>query len=1075
MKKLFEFFAQRHMLANLFTLMVLLLGLGTVLTLQRDIFPAVDFGMMQIITTYPGASPEDVELNVTNKIEDELKNVTGLDQVTSISMENLSQINAVIEPDVRDQEKVKRDIRDAVARVTDLPAEVSDAPMVVEIDSGLFEILEIGIAGDIPYRELRDIAHAFEKKLLDVPGVSRVQKRGYRAREIKIEVDPQLLDRYQIPMREIIQAVQARNIRATAGTFESFVSEKNVVTLAQFRDPTEVGDVIVRSSFDGPVIRLKDLALIKDDFEDQTTLAGIDGKEAITMTVYKSRRADIIRTVDAVKELIRKESGKGLVSGEAIVSRQTEDGPGFLATAWSKLRGKESEEELRVLRYGPVEILFSNDVSRYVKNRFGITLTNGLIGLVLVLVVLSLFLSFRTAFWVAMGIPVAVMGVFFLLPVFDSFLDSITLTCLVLMIGIIVDDGIIVSENIARRHELGDTPIQAAVNGTHEVFFPVLTTILTTFLAFAPMFWMPGMMGKFVFVIPLTVTLALFISLLESSVALPAHIARGLAKRQSRKGAQRAAVRRWFDVLRKFYRKLLRRLLVVRYPLAVLFVAALAGALWFAANHMEFILFPTKSADRFIMQIELDTGSSLEATAEKVHTLEGLLDDLPEGELATYISRIGSGLQASGEHLAYIMIGLTPYAQRSRDVDQIIDELREKVERVEGVGTPIFMVDTGGPSAGKAITLRVAGNDNASRKELVDHLVDRLGTLEGVKDIDRDDKPGKEQIEIKIDHLQLARLGLTVADVAQNVRTAFDGEVVTSIRQGDEDVPFRIQLSEQVRRQIWYLRNLSIPNREGRLIKLDQVARLVTGPGPSSFRHFDSERTTTIEADVDQDVITSLEATSRVLADLNIEKDWPGLTVKTGGEAQESQESMTSLFITFGIALIGVYFLLVLLFNSFTQPILVIIAVPFGIVGVIITFALHGQHLSFLGLLGIIGLAGVVVNDSLVLVDHVNRLRREKPDIDFRDLVAEGTSNRLRAIILTSVTTVAGLLPLAYGIGGTDLYMQPMALAMGYGILFATPLTLVLVPCLFVIGNDIRRIFTRGGKPVAVTGGHADE
>jgi multidrug efflux pump subunit AcrB len=236
------------------------------------------------------------------------------------------------------------------------------------------------------------------------------------------------------------------------------------------------------------------------------------------------------------------------------------------------------------------------------------------------------------------------------------------------------------------------------------------------------------------------------------------------------------------------------------------------------------------------------------------------------------------------------------------------------------------------------------------------------------------------------------------------------------------------------------------------------VAGLVTGPGPSSYRHFDGERTTTIEADVDQDIITSLEATAQALEGLDIGRDWPGLTVKTGGEAQESQESMTSLFVTFGIALIGVYFLLVLLFDSFTQPLLVIVAVPFGIVGVIITFALHGQHLSFLGLLGIIGLAGVVVNDSLVLVDHINRLRREKPDTDFRDLVAEGTSDRLRAIILTSLTTVAGLLPLAYGIGGADLYMQPMALALGYGILFATPLTLLLVPCLFVIGNDIRRL-----------------
>ena len=341
MRKFFEFFARRHMLANLFTLMILLLGVGAVMTLQRDIFPAVDFGMMQIVTTYPGASPEDVELNVTNKIEDQLKNVTGLDQVTSISMENASHINVVIAPDVRDQERVKRDIRDAVARVTDLPAEVSDAPQVLEIDSGLFEILEVGIAGDIPYRELREITRGLEKKLLDVPGVSRVEKRGYRAREIKVEVSPQLVERYQIPMREIVAAIRARNIRATVGTFESYTSEKNVVTLARFRDPLEVGDVIVRSSFEGLVIRLKDLAIIKDDFEDQATMAGIDGKQAITMTVYKSRNADIIRTVDAVKRLIREESGKGLVSGETAVPVVAGRERGIVTSLWNRMRGRQ--------------------------------------------------------------------------------------------------------------------------------------------------------------------------------------------------------------------------------------------------------------------------------------------------------------------------------------------------------------------------------------------------------------------------------------------------------------------------------------------------------------------------------------------------------------------------------------------------------------------------------------------------------------------------------------------------------------------------------------------------------------
>jgi multidrug efflux pump subunit AcrB len=340
-----------------------------------------------------------------------------------------------------------------------------------------------------------------------------------------------------------------------------------------------------------------------------------------------------------------------------------------------------------------------------------------------------------------------------------------------------------------------------------------------------------------------------------------------------------------------------------------------------------------------------------------------------------------------------------------------------------------------------------------------------LGTIEGVKDIDSNEKLGKEQIEIKLNYNRLARLGLTVADVAQNVRIAYDGEVVTSMRDGDEDVNFRVQLQERARRDVNYLYNLSIPNVQNRLVKLREVATLEIAPGPNAFHHYDGDRTTTIEADIDQDIITPLEATTLVMTHFaDAENRWSGIRLAIGGEAEESQASIVELMTTFAIALIGIYFLLVLLFNSYTQPFLVLVSVPFGVTGVIIAFALHGEVLSFLGVMGIIGMVGVVVNDSLVLVNHLNNLRKWNPDWSLRKVVAEGTSHRLRAILLTTLTTVAGLLPLAYGLGGTDLYMQPMALALGYGILFATPLTLVLVPSLYMIGADIGGLFRRKGS-----------
>jgi len=309
MKSFFRFFAERHILATLITVMIIILGITTLMNIKRDIFPQVDFGIMQIITRYPGASPEDVELNVTNKIEEELKTVTSIDRITSISMENVSSIFVFIEIEASDQDKIKTEIREAVSKVTDFPEEVTESPLVTELSSSSeMEIIEVGLSGDIPYRDLREHARIFEKKLKTISGISRLKRLGYRAREIKVEVSPDAVEKYQIPMREIIAAVQGRNIRGTSGSFESYTSEKNLVTLAQFRNPREIGDVIVRSTFEGPLIKVKDLAIINDDFADERILSRMNGKSTISFVVFLSENGDAIRTCDAIKELVKREN-----------------------------------------------------------------------------------------------------------------------------------------------------------------------------------------------------------------------------------------------------------------------------------------------------------------------------------------------------------------------------------------------------------------------------------------------------------------------------------------------------------------------------------------------------------------------------------------------------------------------------------------------------------------------------------------------------------------------------------------------------------------------------------------------
>ncbi len=1020
MKSFFRFFAERHMLATMITLMILLLGLNTLRHIKRDSYPNASFGVMMVSTRYPGASPEDVELNVTNKIEDELKSVNGIKKMTSFSMENMSFINVQLDIDEEDQDQIKNEIREAVAKVSDLPMEVPESPQVIEIKNTLIPIIEVGLTGDVPYKELRERARILDKKLKALPGVSQVEKYGYRAREIQVDVSSDAVEQYQIPMGEIIAAIQKRNVRGTSGSFESYTSEKDIVTLAQFRDPMEVGEVIVRSTFEGVEVKITDLAVVKDGFEDERVLSRIGGEPAISLIAYKSESADVIRTCDAIKALVTNES-----------VNLPED----------------------------IKIVYANDMDRYVKNRFNVVLNNGAIGFLLLLVVLPFFLSLRLSFWVAMGIPVALLGTIFLLPTFGVYLDSLTLMGILLVLGIIVDDAIIIGENIASHREKGKSPLDAAVDGIHEVFLPVITTVLTTFLVFAPMFFLKGMMGNFIFVIPLAISLALFISLAEGLIALPAHLAGGMSKHAAGKEGKH-----WFHVISDWYRQIMKHVLRLRYVLIPIFVILLITAFWFAGTHLKFVLFPSEMSDRFYAFVTTPTGTSLQKTSEKVTEIESLINEISDEEMASYVTRIGlkvlegSFVSMETENAAQMTVDLTPYTKRDRTAHEIVDELREKSAKLKGFDEINYLVAEGGPPVGRDVELRVVGADDEMRSQLAEAVTTMMSTIDGVSSITRDDTPGKDQVEIKIDYSNLARLGLTVADIAQNVRIAYDGQVVTSMRSGDEDVNLRVMLQESAREGAEQLSELKIPNRQGRLIPLNEVASLKPGPGPSDYRHIGGERTITVEANVDNALTTPLAVTNTVISNFNLDKDWPGMRFIVGGEAQETAESMAGLFSALLMAIIGIYFLLVLLFNSLTQPFLVMAAIPFGITGVIFAFGFHGQAFGFFSFLGIIGLSGVVVNDSLVLINHVNDLRLANPKRSIMDIVAEGTANRMRAIVMTTVTTVAALLPLAYGLGGIDSWMAPMALALGWGLLFATPLTLVLVPCMFIVGQDLRGV-----------------
>lgn len=1019
MKSLIRFFAERHLFSYLFSLSVILLGLSAAFTIPRDNLPNVDMQELVIVTVYPGASPQDVEINVTSKIEDELKEIEGIDEMTSLSMENTSRIHIRLDQNDDDPEAIKRNIRNAVARVNDLPPEVDEDPVIHEIKTSGIPIIEVGLTGDLPYGELREYARRFEKKLLKLPDVARVNNYGWRDREIKIEISADKMVQLQLPAQQIAAAISRRNIRSSAGSFESYTDEKSIVTLAEFERPEQVGDVIVRTEFDGPSIRVRDLARVNDDFEKPELLSRMNGQSSISFLVDKKESADIIRAVQSVRNLVAEQQ----------------------ATLGDK-----------------VTFVMAGDTSRLVTNRLDVVQSNGFLGLALVAVVLVIFLNKRSAFWVAMGLPVALFGTLFFLPVFGMTLDSISLAAMAIVIGIVVDDAIVISENITRHLEMGKSPVDSAVDGTSEVFLPVLTTIATTMLAFSPLFFMQGSLGRFIYVIPLVVCVALVISFFESILALPSHLTHFAGINGNHRTSEPSWFQRWVQPQFETFSNVVIRL---RYLMVLLFIGALAGTLWYVGNKMHFELFPAEMGDEFHIQIELPSGTSLQATADKVAEIESMLDQLPADELDSYVTRIGIKHPFGGgknENWALVTTYLTPFAARERNVEQVVTDLRKQSKILSGYDAIIFNIETGGPPVGRPVSVRIIGNYDDERAALGSAVIEFLSEIEGVTDIDRDDKSGKQQVAVDLNYDQLARLGLSVADVARTLRLAYDGETVTKVRYGDEEVKFRVIFDVNVRASNSALSKLLVPNNQGRLIQLDQVAKFRSEPGLANVRHFDRERTTTITADITKGVTTSLSVAEQVLARFNVEKDWPNLQLQIGGEAEESQSSMTSLIVAFIAAIVGIVFVLMLLFNSIVQPLLVLMAVPFGLIGVIVAFVLHQESLGFVAMTGVIGLVGVLVNDSLILVNYVNQLRENDHGADLRRIIAKGTSVRLRPIIITSITTVAGLLPMAYGIGGTDPFMAPMALAMGWGIFLATPITLILLPCLMMIHDDIMRL-----------------
>lgn len=1003
MNSFLDFLVRQKKLALVFSISVIALGLVSLNNIQRDQFPDVDFEIMTIVTSYPGASPEDVEQNITNVIEDELSSVTGIDKFTSTSRAGVSSIVITFSQDVSDLSEIKQEVRNVVNRIKSLPEEVVDLPRVIDRKTSRKSIIKISLSSDeIDYAELRGMVDSIAQSIESIEGVSEVTKDGYLDKEIQIHIDPEKLYQYELSLPQVMSAITQRNQRYTVGSNHNDKNEKTIVVLSKFDAATDVSEVIVKSTFEGLIVRLKDIAVIKSGNVEEKSIVRVNGKKGFILRVKKQAQADVITTVDLVKAYMEKTGGK---------------------------------------YNNQLDIFYSSDLSKYVRNRLDIVTNNGLIGLLLVLVVLGAFLSFKTAFWVAVSLPVSLLGTVALLGATGETINLISLAAMILVLGIVVDDSIIVAESIYHYKQTGEDNFKSASHGFKRVIMPVVTTILTTILAFSSMFLMGGMMGKFVYVIPLVIIFALILSFLEVSLALPAHLAGSNEKKKEHY---------WFEYFENKFEVFLSKILNFHYLVIGIFSITLVISIYFASTQMKFTLFPAVGVDTINTRMTMNTGSSLSNTEAKAKQVEELIYRIVGDDLVSVTTDVGKYFT----HKAKMTIELLPASERDKSSKEILKSLKASANEIDQVEKLKFSVRRPGPPQGEDVEINLISQAGSENLQAANKLEQILLNIPGVDNVNRDDEPGKDRIEVKLDFEKMARLDIDFSTVNRYLRAAFTGIDVTNIREGQNDVNFRLYLGDLEKSEV-FIKSLKVVNKKGRVIPLVNFSSIRQIVGEPDFNHYNGLRSIMLSASVNDEKTSTSEVMKEALLQLDLDKNFPSVRAISEGGAKETAKSMDGFKQAFLMAIVGIFLLLVLLFNSYSQPLIILSAIPFSVIGVIWAFFLHGEALSFFAILGVLALVGVIVNDSLVLVSHLNYLKDKSLEkLTIHQWIVKGVKDRLRAVVLTSLTTLAGILPLAYGLGGTDYLLQPMALALGYGLLFGTLMTLILLPCLYLMNVE---------------------
>jgi multidrug efflux pump subunit AcrB len=1050
-------FAANHVAANVLMAFILISGALSLARVVVEIFPEMDTDIVTIRVPYRGASPAEAEEGVCIRVEEAIASIEGIKRIRSVAQENMGMVTVELEEDADDR-KVLDDIKAAVDRIETFPVE-TEKPVVAEGDTRR-RVITIVLHGHASEKTLKALAERVRDELTAQQGVSQVEVAGVRGYEISIEVSEEALRRYGLSFEHVANAVGASSLDLPGGAVKTRGGEILLRTKGQLYRGVEFEDIIVVTRSDGTRVRLSDVATVIDGFEDTDTATSFDGKRAALIQVYRVGSEGALEVAEVTKEYLK--------------NLERDLPAGVFADTW-------------------------DDDSIILKQRIGLLLRNASLGLILVFACLTLFLNTRLAFWTTMGIPISFLGGFWLVPMADVTINMISLFAFIVVLGIVVDDAIVVGENIFNYLEKGMKPLDAAIRGVREMAMPVTFAIITTVAAFAPLLFVAGRMGKIMKQIPIVVIAVLLMSLVEALLILPAHLSgegrwfnriwgrflgpleRVQAKVQ--KGLQ------W--VIQRPYRRSLKIALEWRYlTVAVAMVFLFLSVSLVAGGFLKFSLMPKVDADNMVALLTMPQGTPVEQTESVLAQIgdgavqlarehdEGERDGAPS--IVKHISSTvgqhptGGGhgpmasrstMESSG-HLGEVNVELLGAENRSVSSAELVGRWREIVGEVPGAVSLTFQSNLF--SAGEAISVQLAHHDFDTLLLTVDRLKGIIAEYPGVKDVADSFLPGKKELKLSLTPEGRAA-GLTLADLARQVRAGFYGQEVQRIQRGRDDIRVMVRYPEEERRSLGDIDQMRVRLPNGSEVPFTTVAELEEGRGYAVINRTDRRRVVTVTADVDEDVANANE----INADLRnsvlptLVSEFPGLTTDFEGEQREQQESLGSLRVNFLVAQFAIFALLAIPFRSYSQPLIIMSAIPFGLVGAVLGHLVMGLDLTMLSMFGMVALTGVVVNDSLILVDLVNRLRAEGATVD--QSIREAGERRFRPIMLTTATTFLGLSPMIFETSMQAKFLIPMAVSLGYGIVFATAITLILVPALYRILEDAKAFFGTTTEEVRVS------